>query len=295
MSSVVWLSDPSKGLVRSVRQGQIRMAKHVEACVEEGGIVIVQGGTGTGKGMASLVPLCASGKVKRAVYSTAKKTLQRQILDDIPVVAERVRARRYAKRLGKGNYACAVRADEFREEQAHRFDPTQVAEFFAWMGTTDYDELSEYGYKLPFESFVRVSECLKHKCPKRRECGYLDSIQAAKEAEILVVNHALLAYDLAVGGGKVLGQYDALIIDEAQNLERPVLLTALSRLGEGSRVVLTHDVAQRDNLRVGRHDGIASVISALRGHPIFAHVTFTRSERSAVAALVTSLLDDPRA
>lgn len=215
MSSVVWLSDPGKGLVRNVRQGQIRMAKHVEACVEEGGIVIVQGGTGTGKGMASLVPLCASGKVKRAVYSTAKKTLQRQILDDIPVVAERVRARRYAKRVGKGNYACAVRAEEFREEQAHRFDPAQVAEFFAWMGTTDYDELSEYGYKLPFESSVRVSECLKHKCPKRRECGYLASIQAAKEAEILVVNHALLAYDLAVGGGKVLGQYDALIIDEA--------------------------------------------------------------------------------
>ena len=73
-----------------------------------------------------------------------------------------------------------------------------------------------------------------------------------------------------------------------------VLLTALSRLGEGSRVVLTHDVAQRDNLRVGRHDGIASVIDALKGHPIFAHVTFTRSERSAVAALVTSLLDDAR-
>lgn len=191
------------------------MASHVEACVEDGGIVIVQGGTGTGKGMASLVPLCASGKVRRAVYSTAKKTLQRQILDDIPVVAELIRPRRYAKRLGKGNYACTVRAEEFREEHAHRYDPTQVSEFFAWMGTTDYDELSEYGYRLPFESFVRVSECLKHKCPKRRECGYLDSIQAAKDAEILVVNHALLAYDLAVGGGKVLGPYDALVIDEA--------------------------------------------------------------------------------
>lgn len=83
------------------------------------------------------------------------------------------------------------------------------------------------------------------------------------------------------------------IIDEAQNLEKAVLLTALSRLGEGSRVVLTHDVAQRDNLRVGRHDGIASVIDAMKGHPLFAHVTFTRSERSPVAALVTSLLDDP--
>jgi PhoH-like ATPase len=81
------------------------------------------------------------------------------------------------------------------------------------------------------------------------------------------------------------------IIDEAQNLERPVLLTALSRIGEGSRVVLTHDVAQRDNLRVGRHDGIASVIDALRGHPLFGHITLTRSERSAIAALVTDLLD----
>ena len=81
------------------------------------------------------------------------------------------------------------------------------------------------------------------------------------------------------------------IIDEAQNLERPVLLTALSRLGEGSRVVLTHDVAQRDNLRVGRHDGIVSVIEALRGHPIFGHVTLTRSERSEIAAVVTELLD----
>lgn len=215
MSSIVWLSDPGKGLVKRVRPGQIRMAKHVEACVEEGGIVIVQGGTGTGKGMASLVPLCASGKVRRAVYSTAKKTLQRQILDDLPVVSAHVKERRYAKRVGKGNYACAVRAEEFREEQAHRFDPTQVAEFFEWMGTTDYDELAEYKYKLPFEAHVRVSECLKHQCPKRRECGYLDSIQAAREAEILVVNHALLAYDLAVGGGKVLGQYDALVIDEA--------------------------------------------------------------------------------
>jgi PhoH-like ATPase len=57
--------------------------------------------------------------------------------------------------------------------------------------------------------------------------------------------------------------------------------------------VLTHDVGQRDNLRVGRHDGIASVIDALRGHPIFAHVTLTRSERSAIAALVTSILDSP--
>ncbi|PJI94681.1 PhoH family protein [Luteimicrobium subarcticum] len=81
------------------------------------------------------------------------------------------------------------------------------------------------------------------------------------------------------------------IVDEAQSLERNVLLTVLSRIGQSSRVVLTHDVAQRDNLRVGRHDGVAAVIESLKGHPLFAHVTLTRSERSAVAALVTDMLE----
>jgi len=82
------------------------------------------------------------------------------------------------------------------------------------------------------------------------------------------------------------------IVDEAQSLERGVLLTVLSRIGTGSRVVLTHDIAQRDNLRVGRHDGVVAVIEKLKGHPLFAHVTLTRSERSAIAALVTDLLED---
>ncbi len=82
------------------------------------------------------------------------------------------------------------------------------------------------------------------------------------------------------------------IVDEAQSLERNVLLTVLSRIGQGSRVVLTHDVAQRDNLRVGRHDGIVAVVEKLKGHPLFAHVTLNRSERSPIAALVTEMLED---
>lgn len=81
------------------------------------------------------------------------------------------------------------------------------------------------------------------------------------------------------------------IVDEAQSLERNVLLTVLSRIGQNSRVVLTHDVAQRDNLRVGRHDGVASVIETLKGHALFGHITLQRSERSAIAALVTEMLE----
>ncbi|WP_138443290.1 PhoH family protein [Sinomonas susongensis] len=81
------------------------------------------------------------------------------------------------------------------------------------------------------------------------------------------------------------------IVDEAQSLEKNVLLTVMSRIGQNSKIVLTHDVAQRDNLRVGRHDGIAAVVETLKGHPLFAHVTLTRSERSPIAALVTELLE----
>jgi len=83
------------------------------------------------------------------------------------------------------------------------------------------------------------------------------------------------------------------IVDEAQSLERGVLLTVLSRIGTASRVVLTHDIGQRDNLRVGRHDGVVAVVETLKGHPLFAHVTLTRSERSPIAALVTEMLEGP--
>src|SRR5450830_295563 len=106
----------------------------------------------------------------------------------------------------------------------------------------------------------------------------IDEVMARDLLEILPLTHIR---------GRSL--HDAfVIVDEAQSLERNVLLTVLSRIGQNSRVILTHDIAQRDNLRVGRHDGVAAVI---KGHPLFAHVTLTRSERSPVAALVTEMLE----
>ncbi|MZE52142.1 hypothetical protein GTY86_12705, partial [Streptomyces sp. SID5770] len=64
-------------------------------------------------------------------------------------------------------------------------------------------------------------------------------------------------------------------------------------IGQGSRVVLTHDIAQRDNLRVGRYDGVVALVEKLKGHRLFAHITLSRSERSEIAALVTQLLEHP--
>ncbi|GGR16676.1 PhoH family protein [Streptomyces netropsis] len=123
-----------------------------------------------------------------------------------------------------------------------------------------------------------------------------DTLSAVTSAEVIeeVVGRGMLeVLPLTHIRGRSL--HDAfVIVDEAQSLERNVLLTVLSRIGANSRVVLTHDVAQRDNLRVGRYDGVAAVVEKLKGHPLFSHVTLTRSERSPIAALVTEMLEDGR-
>jgi PhoH-like ATPase len=117
----------------------------------------------------------------------------------------------------------------------------------------------------------------------------LESIAGPEVIEEVIERRLLEVLPLTHIRGRTLAE-TFVIVDEAQNLERMVLLTALTRLGAGSRVILTHDVAQRDNLHVGRHDGVASVVSRLRGESIFGHVTLSRSERSPVAALVSDLL-----
>ena len=109
----------------------------------------------------------------------------------------------------------------------------------------------------------------------------VDRIRSERLVEVLPLTH--------LRGRTFTDSY--IVIDEAQNLERSVLLTALSRVGDNSRVVLTHDVAQRDNLRVGRNDGVMTVVNDLVGHPLFGHVTLTRSERSPTAALIASLAE----
>ena len=118
----------------------------------------------------------------------------------------------------------------------------------------------------------------------------LEAIAGPEVVEEVLARRLLAVQPLTHIRGRSLTE-SFVIIDEAQNLERNVLLTALTRLGEGSKVVLTHDVAQRDNLRVGRNDGVATVVDHLRGNALFGHVTLNRSERSEIAALVASLLD----
>ncbi len=82
------------------------------------------------------------------------------------------------------------------------------------------------------------------------------------------------------------------IVDEAQNFEPLVLLTILTRLGEGSKLVFLWDAAQKDNGKLGQNDGIISVVDKLKGNPMFAHISLTKSHRSAVAELAANILED---
>ena len=123
-----------------------------------------------------------------------------------------------------------------------------------------------------------IFDCLEGFCSK----NVIDEVIRRDMIEVLPLTH--------IRGRTLTNSF--VIIEEAQNLDSMVLLTALSRIGENSKVVMTHDVAQRDNLRVGRHDGISAVVSKLVGNKLFAHITMQKSERSEIAELVSELLDD---
>lgn len=209
-----WFTDPSKGLVRSVRPAQVTMAKAVDDVIQNGGIAFIEAGTGTGKSFAYSVPAMLSDK--RVVISTAKKALQQQLIGaDLPHVANGVNSRPYSILKGKGNHACRLRWADFSGTSAfHEVNPEEAKIFQAWLDQSeDADMAGLPDYK--WLHHARVSECVRKACPYAEGCGYVKSRNKGATAQVLVVNHALLAQDLAIGGGKILGAYDVLIIDEA--------------------------------------------------------------------------------
>jgi PhoH-like ATPase len=112
--------------------------------------------------------------------------------------------------------------------------------------------------------------------------GQIDKLKREQRIEVLPITH--------VRGRTFSNAF--ILVDESQNLERATLLTLLSRLGHGSKAALSWDVAQRDNHRVGRYDGIYEVVRRLLGEKLFGHVSLRKSERSEVAELVSRKLDD---
>jgi len=210
------------------RPQQLEMAGAVERALEDGGHLMVEAGTGTGKSLAYLVPaiLWAVHNEKRVVISTYTKTLQEQILNhDIPILRDQLGLQfRHALCLGNENYLSLRRMK--RAAQAGLFnnieEEEQLNNLFGWANET------RTGYKsdLPFEPLPAVWEeagrqkdlCLGKNCETYEVCFYFKERRRWYHAQLLIVNHHLFFANVA-NNGAVLPRFDAVIFDEAQNLE----------------------------------------------------------------------------
>jgi ATP-dependent DNA helicase DinG len=216
-----------------VREGQKLMVEAVEAALASGSHLLVQAGTGTGKSLGYLVPAIASGK--RVVVATATKALQAQLVDkDLPRLADALekplgRKPTFALAKGRSNYVCLQQLDggpgarEVEEQDALWEGPTsmlgqQVVKLREWAETAVTGDRDEVPFPVNDKAWRQISvtarECLGTKCPSRVDCFAEKAREQAKEADVVVANHALLAV-ATFGGVPVLPEHDAVVLDEA--------------------------------------------------------------------------------
>ncbi len=250
------------------RSGQVEMAQAVRHALEDGDPLLVQAGTGTGKSLAYLVPAiahCLERRNRRVVIATATLALQRQlVVHDLPLIAGALaptlgRAPEFALLKGRSNYVCKHKIDGGDEADPEEtlFDPSAVSELGRQMlrvrewaeetETGDRDDLVP-GVNDRVWAMVSVSarECLTaSKCPFGAECFAEEARERAREADVVVTNHALLAIDTFDSDVQVLPEYDAVVIDEAHEL--------VSRATGANSGELTGGLADRTARRIRKH------------------------------------------
>jgi ATP-dependent DNA helicase DinG len=250
------------------RPGQREMLRTVVDRFNNGGVAIVEAGTGTGKSLAYLLPAArwAQENGERTVLSTNTINLQEQLAGkDLPLVKSLTGDVRWALVKGRGNYVSIRRALLAADTQASLFDDDRSAEIKSllhWMGTTEDGSLSDLPFAPEPETWEEVRSdpdiCLRSRCEHFQQCFYQQSRRRAASAELLVVNHHLLFTDLAVRNATlnftqsaVLPAYNRVILDEAHNVEdaatshlgvevtRRSLYRMLSRLDRRGKGILT--------------------------------------------------------
>ncbi len=243
------------------------------------GLVLSSGAAGAGSALGRVQPDKSVRLVRgdREVFGLRGRSAEQRIALDLLLDPE-VGIVSLGGRAGTGKSALALCAglEAVMERRQHRkllvFRPLYAVggQELGYLPGSEADKMNPWSQAV-FDTLSAVTSK-----------DVIDEVLARDMLEVLPLTH--------IRGRSLHDSF--VIVDEAQSLERGVLLTVLSRIGAGSRVVLTHDIAQRDNLRVGRHDGVVAVIEKLKGHPLFAHVTLVRSERSPIAALVTEMLEE---
>lgn len=231
------------------RPGQLRMAELVTETLAEadgdGSNLLVEAGTGTGKSLAYLVPIVASGR--RAVVATATIALQAQLVEsDVPLVAKALgRPVTVALLKGRRNYLCRQRLAELerakREEQLQllggRNPDNHLADVIAWAGETVDGDREELDPAPPEDVWSAVSvgadECPgASRCPSGAECFSELARQRAAAADIVVTNHHYYGLNLAADGA-LLPDHEAVVFDEAHQLPEVLGATCGTEVGGG--------------------------------------------------------------
>jgi ATP-dependent DNA helicase DinG len=205
------------------RRGQQRMAQAVAEILNEGGVLLAEAGTGTGKTMAYLVPAILSRQ--RVLVSTGTKNLQEQIFfKDLPALAKALPVKFKASYMkGRANYVCLHRLDQARTSMA----PGLLDSVAAWAERSETGDRAELD-DLPDDSGIwseiaaTADTCLGTDCPQYQPCFVTRMRQRAAESDVVVVNHHLLCADAAVrqnSYGEVIPEFSNLVVDEAHQLE----------------------------------------------------------------------------
>ena len=222
------------------RPGQRDMAAYVADTYNDGGIALLEAGTGVGKSFAYLVPALEWARVngERTVVSTNTINLQEQLVGkDLPILSRAFstgeRAVTFALLKGWRNYLCLSRLEQARAGQESLFDEARGAELEAiagWASRTADGSLSDLVEEPSNDVWDAVAAesdlCTRLKCPHFDRCFVFAARRRAAEADVVVVNHHLLASDLAVRiasdnwqEAAVLPPYRRLVLDEAHHLE----------------------------------------------------------------------------
>jgi ATP-dependent DNA helicase DinG len=204
------------------RPGQVKMSQLIERGFLESAHTLVEAGTGVGKSLAYLVPALRSGK--KVVISTATISLQEQLVHkDIPLV---IRALGVAARVellkGRNHYLCRSKLDRMRTDRLVAQSGTMEA-IWNWADRTQTGDRAELQFapsSFEWEALdADADDCIGEHCDRFKDCYFFQRRDAAKFADIVVVNHALFFLDLALGG-TLLPAYDFAILDEAHQCER---------------------------------------------------------------------------
>ncbi len=231
-----WMMDPA-GLGRLYgehffpRREQADMAGAVARALAQGQALLVEAGTGVGKTLAYLTPLLAAVRDAgcRAVISTYTLALQTQIMQvELPLLAASCGQVRVRLLKGRAHYLCRRQHDEFLMRRVEDLPAAWAAVAFRlWLASTTEgrrDELADNALLAPFvpEIFGSVRPCSPNRCFENDSCFVQRARRRGRQADLLIVNHALLMHDLQAGRS-LIGPYDLLVVDEAHRLPQVAL------------------------------------------------------------------------